>query len=86
MADAKDAIGFVLKQDDSTLSRKITADAGGLKRFGVAGDFHPELTATGFFDVMPTAEALSTAEGVYQSAYWIPFLARWPHRTSLIVS
>jgi lysozyme family protein len=72
MADAKTAIDFVLRQEDSTLSGKVTTDAGGRTRFGIAEKFHPELTATGFFDAMPTAEALATAEGVYQSAYWNP--------------
>jgi lysozyme family protein len=72
MSDVKAAVEFVLRQEDATLSGKVTTDAGGRTRFGIAEKFHPELTSTGFFTAMPVAEALATSESIYQSAYWKP--------------
>lgn len=73
MADAKQAIDFVMRQEDSTLSGVITnrpTDRGGCTRFGLTERWHPELTAEGFFaSAMPTAEALALAEQTYASSY-----------------
>ena len=68
MADIQQATDVVLRQEDSRMSGVITTipgDSGGRTRFGIAERWHPELTATGFFTTMPTAEALKVAEGVY---------------------
>jgi lysozyme family protein len=70
MADAKLAIDFVLKLEDSTLSGKVTTDAGGRTRFGIAEKFHPKLTGTGFYDEMENEEALPVAESIYEEEYW----------------
>jgi lysozyme family protein len=72
MADAKTAIEFVLRQEDSTLSGVVTDDAGGRTRFGIAERWHPELTSRGFFDGMAAADAQAIAEGLYESGYWVP--------------
>lgn len=72
MADAKIAIEFTLRQEDSMLSGIVTRDLGGRTRFGIAERWHPELGPRGFFDQMPAADALAIAEGIYQSDYWIP--------------
>ena len=72
MADVTIAINYVLKQEDSTLSGRVTSipgDRGGRTRFGVAEKYHPELTKTGFFDTMSSEQALIIAINVYKSIY-----------------
>ena len=73
MADIKQAVAYVLRQEDSTLSGVITNyanDHGGLTRFGLTARFHPELIASGFFDAsMPASQALTIAEKTYEMAY-----------------
>jgi lysozyme family protein len=74
MADAKTAIDFVLKQEDATLSGKVTdppEDSGARTRFGIPERWHPEITATGFYDA-PVDVALAQAETIYRDQYWIP--------------
>lgn len=71
MADAKTAIEFVLKQEDATLSGKVTVDAGGRTRYGIAERWHPELTMDAFYDG-PPGPALLVATALYQSDYWAP--------------
>jgi hypothetical protein len=43
MADFKPAFLFTLQHEDSTRSGKVTIDAGGRTRFGIAEKFHPDL-------------------------------------------
>jgi hypothetical protein len=43
MADFKTAFLFTLQHEDSTRSGKVTVDAGGRTRFGIAEKFHPDL-------------------------------------------
>jgi lysozyme family protein len=74
MADAKTAIEFVLRQEDSTLSGKVTDDAGGRTRFGIAERWHPVLGMAGFY-TCPAPEAQATAESMYESGYWLPLNA-----------
>lgn len=82
MADAKIAIDFVLRQEDSTLAGVITdlaTDLGGLTRFGLCAKWHPELVAAGFYAYqmvdgkqvaqMASAEALALAEKTYATVY-----------------
>lgn len=72
MADIKQAVDFVLRQEDSRLSGEITTlpgDRGGRTRFGIAERFHPDLTRSGYFDSMPPDEALETAEEIYAEQY-----------------
>lgn len=70
MADAKTAVDFVMLQEDSTLSGKLTVDRGGRTRFGIAEKYHPELTATGFYGAMPNPQAQAIAEETMELAYW----------------
>lgn len=72
MADVNIAISFVLKQEDSTLSGRVTSnprDNGGRTRFGVAERLHPDLTKTGFFDTLDYTEALDVADSIYKNQY-----------------
>ena len=64
MANVQAAVEAVLRQEDSTLSGRITeiaGDAGGLTRFGFASAFHPELRETTFYTTMTNADALQLA-------------------------
>ena len=75
MANVIKAIDFVLRLEDETMSGVTTHDAkdhGGRTRFGIAERFHPDLTATGFFDQMPVMAALDIAHQVYQKSYVTP--------------
>ena len=68
MADFQPAFTFVMSHEDTGLTGKVTEDAGGRTRFGIAEKFHPGLPA-GFFSG-PAAEALEVAEQIYQRDYW----------------
>jgi lysozyme family protein len=85
MADAKQVIDFVMRQEDSTLSGVITnkpTDRGGCTRFGLTERWHPELAEQGFFETtledgkpvpkMPATEALALAEKTYDAEYDAP--------------
>lgn len=74
MANITAAVEFVLKQEDATLSgisKNTTGDKGGLTRFGVAANFHPELLRSGFYTCMRD-EALAIAIKVYKREYADP--------------
>jgi hypothetical protein len=68
LADFQPAFTFVMSHEDTGLTGKVTEDAGGRTRFGIAEKFHPGLPA-GFFSG-PAAEALEVAEQIYQRDYW----------------
>jgi lysozyme family protein len=70
MADFKPAFAFVLLHEDSTCSGKVTEDAGGRTRFGIAGRFHPELPEE--FFTGPAEQALAEAEKIEERYYWQP--------------
>ena len=70
MADFKEAFEFVLQQEDPTLSGKVTMDAGGRTRFGIAEKFHPDLPEE-FFNG-PAKDALAAAETIEEREYWEP--------------
>jgi lysozyme family protein len=75
MADTKQAIDFVLRQEDSNLSGVVTNsahDKGGRTRYGVAEKSHPELTPSGFYDTMAADKALVVAENLYAEQYAKP--------------
>lgn len=86
MADAKQAIEFVMRQEDAMLSGVITnrpGDRGGLTRFGLTARWHPELQAEGFFSIaavengkiiprMKASEAFALAEQAYKEEYADP--------------
>lgn len=68
MADFKPAFAFVLQHEDSTRSGKVTVDAGGRTRFGIAEKFHPDLPEE--FFTLPAEDALAEAEKIEQREYW----------------
>lgn len=70
MADFKEAFNNTLRFEDAHLSGKVTVDAGGRTRFGIAAKFHPDLPED--FFTGPAEEALARAEEIEQSGYWDP--------------
>ncbi|MGC2694779.1 MAG: glycosyl hydrolase 108 family protein [Candidatus Angelobacter sp.] len=70
MADFKPAFEFVLQHEDSTRSGRVTVDAGGRTRFGIAAKFHPELGEE--FFTGPPEDALAQAERIEEHDYWDP--------------
>jgi lysozyme family protein len=70
MADFKAAFAFAMSHEDPSRSGKVTTDAGGRTRFGVAGKFHPELPEE--FFTGPAEEALAEAEKIEEQEYWRP--------------
>ena len=70
MADFKPAFAFVLQHEDPTRSGKVTEDAGGRTRFGIAEKFHPDLPEE--FFAGPAEEALAAAEKIVEQEYWEP--------------
>jgi lysozyme family protein len=70
MADFDHAFTYLMKWEDDGLTGRVTTDDGGRTRFGIAERFHPDLTATGFFDVMPKDDAVLLAKDTYQRGEW----------------
>ncbi len=68
MADFKTAFLLTLQHEDSTRSGKVTIDAGGRTRFGIAEKFHPDLP--GEFFAGPAEDALAEAEKIEEREYW----------------
>ena len=69
MADFNAAFAFVLQHEDSTRSGKVTVDAGGRTRFGIAEKFHPGLPEEFFSG--PAEDALAEAERIEEREYWV---------------
>jgi lysozyme family protein len=70
MADFKQAFANTLKFEDAGRSGKVTVDAGGRTRFGIAFRFHPDLPEE--FFTGPKEDALAEAEKIEESGYWSP--------------
>jgi lysozyme family protein len=68
MADFKPAFAFVLLHEDATRSGKVTVDAGGRTRFGIAEKFHPDLPEE--FFTGPAEDALQVAGKMEEHDYW----------------
>jgi len=68
MADFKTAFLLTLQHEDSTRSGKVTVDAGGRTRFGIAEKFHPDLPEE--FFTGPAEDALAEAEKIEEREYW----------------
>jgi len=68
MADFKTAFLFTLQHEDSTRSGKVTVDAGGRTRFGIAEMFHPDLPEK--FFIGPAEDALAEAGKIEEREYW----------------
>ena len=65
MADFQPAVSFVLKHEDSHPSGKITYDAGGLTKYGIASVYNPDVDVANL--------SLDSAEEIYFCKYWTPF-------------
>jgi lysozyme family protein len=71
MADFKTAFERTLRfEDDPREPGRVTADAGGRTRFGIAQKFHPDLPDD--FFTGPAEDALAEAERIEQADYWDP--------------
>lgn len=70
MANFEPAFDFVMNHEDPHRSGKVTEDAGGRTRFGIAGKFHPELKEEFFSE--PADAALKQAEEIMRRDYWQP--------------
>lgn len=73
MANKNGIIQWVLRFEDSTLSGKVSnlpGDSGGMTRFGIATNAHPEVPAS--FYTCDTQTALFMAEQIYSNQYWHP--------------
>ena len=70
VADVNKAILYVLRNEDLTMSGKVTTDRGGKTRFGIAQKFHPELSPT--FYTCSNIGALAEAQQIYKTSYCAP--------------
>jgi lysozyme family protein len=70
MADFNQAFNYLMRWEDDGLTGRVTTDDGGRTRFGIAERYHPDLTATGFFDVMPKDDAVLLAKETYERGEW----------------
>lgn len=80
MADVKQTVDFVIRQEDQKLEGKITntaSDRGGLTRWGLTQRWHPELVESGFFTTMDRDDSFALAETTYEKVYSGPlFLSK----------
>jgi lysozyme family protein len=71
MADFDVAFEYLMGwEDDHQHPGRITSDEGGRTRFGIAENWHHDLTALGFFDEMPYEEAFMLAKQTYRENEW----------------
>jgi lysozyme family protein len=70
MAAFKPAFMFTLHHEDPSGSGKVTEDAGGRTRFGIAAKYHPDLPED--FFTGPVEKALAEAERIEEQEYWLP--------------
>ena len=68
MSDFSKAFEKTMKFEDEGLTGKVTVDAGGRTRFGIAEKFHPDLQDA--FFTQPAEDALAEAEQMMRGAYW----------------
>jgi lysozyme family protein len=70
MADFAPAFAFLMDHEDRTRSGKVTDDAGGRTRFGIAEKYHKDLPAD--FYTAPKEYAIIAAEQIAYHEYWSP--------------
>lgn len=68
MSNFQPAFDFVMDHEDPHRSGKVTEDAGGRTRFGIAQKFHADLQEEFFSG--PAEEALKQAEEIMRREYW----------------
>jgi lysozyme family protein len=61
-------IDYVMFWEDEKLEGKVTSDAGGRTRFGLASKYNPQLTDANFYDA-PKEDAIAMARFVYMTKY-----------------
>jgi lysozyme family protein len=66
------AFDFVMSHEDRHRTGKVTYDAGGKTRFGLAQRYNPDLTDENFY-ALPLADGLVKAATLYASRYWNPY-------------
>jgi lysozyme family protein len=67
MADINLTIDFILENEDAGLTGKVTSDAGGVTRWGIASKFHPGVDVANL--------TLAQARSIYANEYVGPFSA-----------
>lgn len=65
------AFQYVMTWEDTGLTGKVTTDAGGRTRFGIAEKYNPGLPVS--FWSAPVAPALLIAKSIYLNKYFLPF-------------
>ena len=74
MANYQAAFDYLMRWEDIESNGQPTGaettDAGGRTRLGIAEVYHPEFTASGFYDTMPLPQALVLAETYYRGGEW----------------
>lgn len=68
MAEFQPAFDNTMDFEDPARHGKVTHDAGGRTRFGIANKFHPDLPEE--FFTGPVKAALAEAEELMESEYW----------------
>lgn len=71
MANFDGICEWTLRFEDATLSGKVSklpGDTGGMTRFGIATNEHPEVDPS--FYTTDAASALDIAKGIYRGFYW----------------
>lgn len=61
-------IDYVMFWEDEKLEGKVTSDAGGKTRFGLASRYNPDLTDANFYDA-PKEDAIAMARFKYMTKY-----------------
>jgi lysozyme family protein len=69
MADFAPAFTFLMDHEDRTRSGKVTEDAGGRTRFGIAEEFHKFDVPDDFY-TCPKEQAIIVAEQIAHAQYW----------------
>lgn len=78
MAQYEPAFNFMMANEDSNRSGRVTPDASeahpeAVARFGINSGAHPEAIEAGFY-TMPLVDAIEWAAVFYRKAYWEPLL------------
>jgi lysozyme family protein len=69
MADFAPAFSFLMDHEDRTRSGKVTEDAGGRTRFGIAEAYHKFDVPEDFY-TCPKEQAIIVAEQIAHAQYW----------------
>src|SRR6266568_6979741 len=74
MADYNTSFVYLMGFEDShPFPGKVTTDAGGRTRFGIAERWYKSMVPDNFYTTMPTADAFMFASKFYKDQYWTKF-------------